>query len=71
MIDEPMTEITALFRRNDIPELHLDFLRILCSVDQSHPVRQTNAMRIRHDSWLSEHIAHDQICALAPDTRKL
>ena len=71
MIDEPMTEITALFRGDDLPELHLDFFRILYAVNQSHPVRQTNAMRIRHDSWLSEYLAHDQICALSPDARKL
>lgn len=71
VIDEPMAEITAFFRRNDFPELHLDLFRILCTVDESHPVRQTDAMRICHDRRLSEHVSHDQIRTLASDTRKL
>ena len=69
--DEPVAEIAAFFRRNDFPELHLDFFRILCTIDKSHPVRQSDAMRIRHNRRLSKYIAHNQIGTLASDTRKL
>ena len=67
MIDEPMT-ITAL-SRGMISQSCISTFSILYAVDQSHPVRQTDAVRIRHDSRLSEYIAHDQICTLAPDAR--
>ena len=69
VIDKPVAEGVAFLRRDDLPESHLDFLRVLL-VDESDTVAQTDAVCIRDDCRFAEYIAHDQIGAFAPHTRK-
>ena len=69
MIDEPMTEITALFRRYQFPQRHLHLLRIFDTIYKSHPVHQSNAMGIRNNGGFVKYISHNQIGTLSADTR--
>ena len=70
MIYQPMAEITAFFRRNDLPKFHLYFLWFLDSVHQTHAVYQSNAMGIGHDRRFPIHIPHDEISTLSSYTRQ-
>lgn len=46
VIYQPVAEITAFFRRDDLPKFHLYFLRFLDSIYQTDPVTESDAMRI-------------------------
>src|SRR5699024_1053328 len=70
MINQPMAEVTALLRRNDLPESHFHFFRLLDPVYQPDPVYQTDTMGIRNNRRLSEHISHDQIGAFSSNNRQ-
>ena len=61
VIDQPVAEITSFFRRYDLPQCHLHFLRFFYPVYKPHTVYEANTMSICHDGRLPEHIAHDQI----------
>ena len=63
VIYQPMTEIASFFRRNDLPQFHLYFLRLLDSVYKTHAIHQTDTVGICYDRRLSEHIPHDQVRA--------
>ena len=65
VIYQPVAEITAFFRRDDLPKFHLYFLRFLDSIYQTDPVTESDAMRIRNNRRFAEHIPHDQVGALA------
>ena len=71
VIDESVAKITSLLWRNDLPESHLHFLRLFDSIHKANPVDEPDAVGIRHDSRLSEYVAHDQIRALSPDAGEL
>ena len=71
MVDKTVAEITALLRRNNLPERHLNLLRFLYIIYKADSVDQTDAMSIRHNSRLSEYISHDQIGALPSHSRQL
>ena len=70
VIYQPMAEITAFFRRDDLPKFHLYFLRFLDSIYQTDPVTESDAMRIRNNRRFAEHIPHDQVRTLSSDSRK-
>lgn len=40
-------------------------------VDQTNPVTQTDAVRVRHDGRFSKDISHNQVGTFTPDTRQL
>lgn len=40
-------------------------------VDQTNPVTQTDAVRVRHDRRFSKDISHNQVGTFTPDTRQL
>ena len=61
MVYQAVTEVISLFRRNDFPQCHFNFLRILDSIHKANPVGETNAVCISDNSWFTEYIAHDQI----------
>ena len=65
VIYQPVAEITAFFRWDDLPKFHLYFLRFLDSIYQTDPVTESDAMRIRNNRRFAEHIPHDQVGALA------
>lgn len=65
VIYQPVAEITAFFRRDDLPKFHLYFLRFLDSIYQTDPVTESDAMRIRNNRRFAEHIPHDQVRALS------
>ena len=66
-----MAEITALLRRYDLPESHLNLFGFFDSVNQTDAVTQTDTMCVRHNRRFPENITHDQVCTLASDSRKL
>lgn len=69
VIDEAVAEVVAFFRRDDLPESHLDFLRIFL-IDQTDTVAQADTVCIRHDRRLAEYIAHDQVGTFTAHARK-
>ena len=64
VIDKSVTEVVAFLRRNDLPERHLDFLRVFL-VDQSDTVAQADTVCICDDRRFAEYITHDQVGAFA------
>ena len=70
VIYQPVAEITAFFRWDDLPKFHLYFLRFLDSIYQTDPVTESDAMRIRNNRRFAEHIPHDQVRTLSSDSRK-
>ena len=65
MHHETVAQITALFGRDDLPERHLHLLRFLDAVHKADLVAQADAVGVGDDGGLAEHVAHDEICALA------
>ena len=65
MHHETVAQITALFGRDDLPECHLHLLRFLDAVHKADLVAQADAVGVGDDGGLAEHVAHDEICALA------
>ena len=70
VIYQPVAEITAFFRRNDLPQFLFDFCRFLNAVHQADAVAQPDAVGVSHDGRLAEHIPHNQVGAFAADSRK-
>ena len=70
VIYQPVAEITAFFRRDDLPKFHLYFLRFLDSVHQAHPVGQADAVGVGHDRRFSKDIPHNEVRTLSSHTRK-
>ena len=70
MVYQAVTEVISLFRRNDFPQCHFNFLRILDSIHKANPVGETNAVCISDNSWFTEYIAHDQIGTFASYARE-
>ena len=58
VIDEAVAEVVAFFRRDDLPERHFDFFRILF-VDETDTVTQADTVRVSDDRRLAKYIAHD------------
>ena len=71
MVHKTVAEIAALLGRNQLPQRHLDTLRILDPVHKADPIDKPNAMRVRHNRRLAEHISHDEVRALAAHAGKL
>ena len=57
MVNKTMAEITAFFRRNDLPQSHLHLLRILDAVNQTDTVRQTDTVCVCHDRRFAKDIS--------------
>ena len=68
MVYHPVAEITAFFRRNDLPQFLFDFCRFLNAVHQADAVAQPDAVGVSHDGRLAEHIPHNQVGAFAAHT---
>ena len=65
MHDKAVAQITALFRRNDLPQGHLHFLRLLDAIHKANFVAQPDAMGVCYNGGLAEDIPHDKVGALA------
>ena len=65
MIDKTVAEIIAFFRRDDLPESHFHLFRILHVMDKADAVGKADTVSICYNGGLAEHIAHDQVGALA------
>ena len=65
MHHKTMAQIAAFLGRDDLPQGHFYFLRLLDAVHKADPVAQPDAVGICHDGWLAKHIAHDEVRALA------
>ena len=70
MIDQPVAEIAAFLRRDQLPQCHLHLLRILDAVHQSHAVYQTDTVSVRHNSRLMKDVTHDQVGTLSAHARQ-
>ena len=62
--DEPMAQVAALFGRDDLPQCHFHLLRFFDAVHQTDLIAQADAVGVRYDGRLAEHIAHDKVRAL-------
>ena len=71
MFYKSVAEIIALFRRDDLPESHLHFFRLLDPVHKTDPVRQADTVGISDDRRLPEYIPHNKVCTLSSNARKL
>ena len=67
MVYKAVTEVIALFRRDDLPEFALYLCRLFDVVDEADQVAETDAVGVGDDGRLAEDIAHDKVCALAAD----
>ena len=65
MHHKAVAQVAALFRRNDLPQGHFHLLRLLDAVHKADLVAQTDAVGVGDNGRFSEHIAHDQVGALA------
>ena len=77
MQNKTMAECIAFFGRYDLPQLHLNFFRILFGqfrilliFHKTDPVREPDAVRIRHNRRFAEDISNDKIRALSADPRQ-
>ena len=70
MFHEAVAEIISFLRRNDLPERHLNFFRVLDPVHETNPVCQADAVGIGDDRRFSEDITHDEVRALSSDARE-
>ena len=70
VIHEPVAEIIALLRWNQLPECHLHFLWFPDPVYKPDAVHQADTVRICDDCRLSKDIPHHQIGAFSADSRK-
>ena len=70
VIHEPVAEIIALLRRNQLPEYHLHFLWFFDPVHKPNAVHQADTVGIGDDRRLSKDVPHLQIGALSADSRK-
>ena len=66
MHHEAVAQVAALLGRDDLPQGHLHLLRLLDAIHEADLVAQPDAVGVGDDGGLAEHIAHDQVCALAP-----
>ena len=66
VVNEAVAEIISLFRRNDLPELAFHLRRLFDPVDKTDEIAQADTVGIRDDRGFAEHVAHDQVGALAP-----
>ena len=65
-----VAEITSLFSRYYLPQLHLNFFRVFYSINKPHPVYKAYAMSICHYRWLFKHVTHYMICTFSSHSRK-
>ena len=70
VLDKPVTEIAAFLRRHDLPERPFHLRRFLHMINQPQQIADPDAVCIGDNRRLSEHIAHDQVGALSPNTGK-
>ena len=70
VMNEAVTEIIPLFRRNDLPELLLHLRRLFDPVDKTDEIAQADTVGIRDDRGFAEYVAHDKIRALSPHAGK-
>ena len=70
MVNETVTKITSLFRRDNFPKCHLHLLWLFNTIHKSHSICEANAMGIGHDSRRAKHIAHNQIRTLSSHSWK-
>ena len=68
MHDQAVAEIAAFFRGNDFPEGHLDFLRLLDAVHETHAVGQADAVGVCDNGRLAKNITHDEVGAFSSHT---
>ena len=67
---QTMTEMVSLFRWNDFPKFHLNFLWVFYPIYQSESIHQTDTVRVCYNRWLVKDIAHNQIGTFSSNSRK-
>ena len=70
MMYEPVTQVTALFRRNNLPQLPLHFGRFFYIVYKTDQIDKPYTMGIRDDRRFPEDVTHNKIRAFPADSRK-
>ena len=67
MHHKAVAQVAAFFGRDDLPQSHLHFLRLLDAIHKADLVAQPDAVGVGHNGRFAEHIAHEEVGALAAD----
>ena len=60
-----VAKIIALLRRQKLSHCDLNLMRVLC-IDEPHPVRHPDKMRVRHNRRFPVNVTHDQVRRFTP-----
>ena len=59
VVYKPVAEVIALFWRNDLPEFHFHFFRVLQVMDKADAVGKADTVSICYNGGLAEYVTHD------------
>ena len=70
VIYKSVAEVTAFLGRDNFPESHFNFLRLLNVVYKSHSVYKSYAVSVSYNGRLAKNITHYKVGTFSSNSRK-
>ena len=70
VVYKPVAEVIAFLWRNDLPEFHFHFFRVLQVMDKTDAVGKADTVGICYNGWFAEYITHDKVGTFAANSRE-
>ena len=70
VVYKPVAEVIAFLWRNDLPEFHFHFFRVLQVMNKTDAVGKADTVGICYNGWFAEYITHDKVGTFAANSRE-